>query len=59
MGINYFIVVIVIIHTILQHLLNNAWRKAYKTKGIADDSMIIAAFVLEGTVVIGIILTLL
>ena len=56
---NIIIITIVIIHTIFQHILNSAWRKAYKTKGKADDSLVIAAFVIESFVVIEVLMSLL
>ena len=55
----YCIIIVVILHTIVQHILNSAWRKAYKTKGTADDSLVIIAFFLESSVTIGILISLL
>ena len=55
----YCIIIVVILHTIIQHVLNSAWRKAYKTKGLADDNLVIAAFVIESMVTIGVIVSLL
>jgi hypothetical protein len=59
MNTSHIIVAIVVLHTIIQHALNSAWRKAYKTKGYGDDYLVITAFVLESMVVIALIISIL